>query len=156
MARGKKHSPERVVNLLRQLCGEPCATGAWAQRAACVPSGETDTRHAALSADTARRRRYAHPGHRDLSQSVWPLWLPPDYSSAALCRLACRQGPGGTNLASRGAKGSTEAEAKRPVMAQRRVMRATAAGAAQPCLELRLRECEDLRRKDGADAKPDR
>jgi hypothetical protein len=41
-------------------------------------------------------------------------------------------------------------------MAQRRVMRATTVGAAQPCLELRLRERQDLRPEDGTDVEPDR
>jgi hypothetical protein len=60
-----------------------------------VPCGETATRHIAPSANTARRRRYAHPRHRNAGQPVWPLWLLPDYGAAPTGRLACWQGPGG-------------------------------------------------------------
>lgn len=70
-----------------------------------MPRGETTTRHAALPAHTARRRRYAHPGHGDVGQSVRSLWVSPDHSTAPTSRLAGRQGPGGADLASRGAEG---------------------------------------------------
>src|SRR5450631_4935439 len=120
------------------------------ERAAGVPGGETATRHATLSADTARRRRYAHPGHRNVGQPIWSLWLSSDHGAAQAGRLEGRQGPGRANLASRGAEGSTEAEAERAVVAQRRVMRAAASTARQSCLELRLRQCEDPCWKDGA------
>ena len=71
-------------------------------------------------------------------------------------RLASGQGPGGAHLASRGAEGSAEAEAARAAVAQRRFVRAAAAGAGQPRLVLRLRQRVDPRWKDGADAEPDR
>ncbi len=47
-----------------------------------MPGGETATRHATLSADTARRRRYAHPGHRNVGQPIWSLWLSSDHGAA--------------------------------------------------------------------------
>ena len=46
-----------------------------------------------------------------LGQPIWPLWLSSDHGVAQAGRLEGRQGPGGANLASRGAEGSTEAEA---------------------------------------------
>jgi hypothetical protein len=41
-------------------------------------------------------------------------------------------------------------------MAERRVVRAVAAGACESRLELRLRECDDVRRKNATDADADR
>jgi hypothetical protein len=42
----------------------------------------TATRNATLSADTTRRSRYAHPGHRNVGQPIWSLWLSSDYVAA--------------------------------------------------------------------------
>ena len=49
----------------------------------------------------------------------------------------------GAYLASRGAEGSTEAEATGQVVAQRWIVRAAKTGAAEPCVELRLRQHTD-------------
>ncbi len=97
-----------------------------------MPGGEAATRHAALPADTTRRRRYAHSGDRYVGQSVWPLWLSPHHGSAAACRLASRQGPDRADLASRRAEGSKETEAKRAVVAQRWIVRAATSAACEP------------------------
>jgi hypothetical protein len=35
-----------------------------------------------------------------LARPVWPLWISPDHGAAQANRLAGRQGPGRTNLAS--------------------------------------------------------
>ena len=83
------------------------------------------------------------PGHRGVGQPVWTLRLSPDHGAAAAGRLAGGQGPGRAHLASRRAEGSAEAEAARTAVAQRWIVRAAAAGAHQPCVELRLRERED-------------
>jgi hypothetical protein len=48
--------------------------------------------------------------------------------------------------------GSAETEATRAVVVQRWLVRTAAAAAPEPCMVLRLREREDLRWKDGADA----
>jgi hypothetical protein len=57
--------------------------------------------------------------------------------------LASWQGSSRANLALRRAEGSTETEAAWTVVAQRWLVRAAAAGARAPCVELRLRKCED-------------
>lgn len=44
-----------------------------------MPVGEPATRHATLSTDTARRRRFAHRCHRGVRQPVWTLRLSPDH-----------------------------------------------------------------------------
>jgi hypothetical protein len=55
-----------------------------------------------------------------------------------------------------GAEGSPETEATWPVVAQRRVERTAAAGAAQSRLVVRFRQHLYARWQDGADAEPDR
>jgi hypothetical protein len=72
-----------------------------------------------------------------------PLWVSPDHGVAEAGRLAGRQGSRRAYLASRGDKGSTEAEATGQVVAQRQIVRAAKTGAAEPCMELRLRQCSD-------------
>ena len=49
-----------------------------------------------------------------------------------------------------------EAEAARTAVVQRGIVRAAAVAVRQPCIVVRLREREDVRREDGADAEPDR
>jgi len=108
-----------------------------------MSAGQPATRHAALSCDPAGRRRCAHAGDRSACQPVRPLWVSPDHGVAEAGRLAGRQGSRGAYLASRGAKGSAEAEATRQVVVQRWIVRAAKIGAAEPCMELRLRQCSD-------------
>ena len=57
---------------------------------------------------------------------------------------SCRRGP--RDLTSRGAEGSTETEATGQVVAQRWIVRAAQTGAAEPCMELRLRRAMSARR----------
>ena len=87
-------------------------------------------------ADTAGRRRCTHAGDRSACQPVRPLWVSPDHGAAQASRLAGGQGSRGAHLASRGAEGSTEAEATRTAVAQRWLLRAAKTGAAEPCVEL--------------------
>ena len=85
MARGKRYQPEQVVNLLRQI-------------EMAVANGKTTGQgHAALPADTARRRRSSDSGHRCSCQSVWTLRVSPDHGAAGACRLEGGQGPGRTH-----------------------------------------------------------
>jgi hypothetical protein len=100
MAKGKKHTPEQIVSLLRQI-----EVG--------VANGKTTP-------------------------------------------VACREGGITKQTYYQGAEGSTEAEAARAAVIERWLVRAAAAGAHQPCMVLRLRKREDLRRTDGADAESDR
>src|ERR1700760_1038635 len=102
--------------------------------------------HAALSTDTARRRRSPDSGYRCSCQSVWTLRVSLDHGAAGACRLEGGKGPGRTHLASRRAEGTEEAEAERPPVAQRWLVCAVAADACEPRVELRLRECANARR----------
>ena len=70
--------------------------------------------------------------------------------------MASGQGPGGADLAARRAESAAKTEAARAIVVERRLMRAAAAGAGEPCLELRLRECCDPRWQDAANADADR
>ena len=74
-----------------------------------------------------------HSRRRSFScQPVRSLWISPDHGAAQAGRLAGRQGSRGAYLPSRGAEGSTETKATGQVVAQRRIVRATKAGAAEP------------------------
>ena len=70
--------------------------------------------------------------------------------------MAGGQGPGAADLATGRAESAAETEAARAVVAERWLLRAAAAGAGEPCLELRLRQCPDARRQDVATADADR
>jgi HTH-like domain len=63
---------------------------------------------------------------------------------------------GRADLASRRAEGTAAAETMRTAVVQRWIVRAAAAVAAEPCLELRLRQRKNARRKNSKDAEPDR
>ena len=52
-----------------------------------MPSVGAAQGHAALSTDTARRRRSPDSGYRCSCQSVWTLRVSPDYGAAGACRL---------------------------------------------------------------------
>ena len=80
----------------------------------------------------------------------------PDHGAAQAGRLAGGQGPRRAYLASRGAEGSTEAEAARPLVAQRRFVRAAQARARKPCMELRFCERTNTRWPKCTHPQPDR
>ena len=94
---------------------------------------------AAPFAASARRRGAAHGRHRRAGDDLRPVRLPPDHGPSEAGGLGREQEAGGAHLAARGAEGAEETAEARPALARRWVVRAAQAGAAQPCLGLRLR-----------------
>src|SRR5712691_7345064 len=93
-------------------------------------------RNATLRADGSHRRRGPDEGDHRAGQRIRPLRLSEDYGAATGSGLAGRQGSGAVHLAAGGAESATETEAARAVVAERRVVRAAAAGAGQSRLGL--------------------
>ena len=52
-----------------------------------MPAGQPAARHAALSCDTACRRRCTHAGDRPACRSIRSLWVSPDHGAAQASRL---------------------------------------------------------------------
>ncbi len=67
--------------------------------------------------------------------------LPTDHGTVAECGLASGQGSSAADLATRRADGTRRTKAQGKVVARRRLLCATQAGAREPRLELRLCEC---------------
>jgi len=88
--------------------------------------------------------------------SVWAVRLSADHGAVAECRLAGRQGQGATHLAEGGVESAAETEAPGALVAERRFLCAAPAGTGESRVELRLRERDDTRRKNAADADADR
>src|SRR5512143_488692 len=70
--------------------------------------------------------------------------------------MASGQGPSGTDLATRRAESAAKTEGARTIVVERRLLRAAAAGAGKPCLELRFRERCDARWQKSSAANADR
>ena len=108
-----------------------------------MSAGEPAARHPALRSGTPRRR-----GPSDAGSLRWPASM--DAMAIAGSRRCCVATAGrsariawdGSGVAR--AKGSAEAEASWSAVAQRRLVHAASSDAHQPCMELRLREREDV------------
>jgi hypothetical protein len=106
--------------------------------------GMTERRACRLASQPRGTQRYRAIGREDedaLTQAIVQLastavMATPDHGVTTASGLAGRQGPRGAHLASRRAEGSAEAEAARQAVAQRWIVRAAEAEAAQPRVEL--------------------
>jgi hypothetical protein len=74
-------------------CGRSCQ---WAghEGTTGMPTGESATRHAALPADTARRRRSTNSSHHFVGPPIWGLWLPAHHSAVEASGLESWLGSG--------------------------------------------------------------
>src|SRR6202050_2515354 len=132
--------------------GQACTRELPGVRAACLPAAGAVERDTTLRGNLSIRRRCVDARHRDAGQRIRALRLPADHGAVAGSRLACRQGPGATDLAARGVESAAETKAAREVVDERRIVPSAAAGTSEPCVELRFRERDDPRRQDAADA----
>ena len=76
-ASGKLLSPER-----RRITSAHCAAEAWDDGGQGMPAGQPAAWDAALSGNTARRRRCTHAGDHPACQLVRSLWVSPDHGVA--------------------------------------------------------------------------
>ncbi len=135
---GKLLSPERRRIAADYAQGKHGMTERRACRLANQPRG------------TQRYRAIRREDEEALTQAIVQLasqygryGLSPDHGVAQASGLAGGQGSRGAYLASRGAKGSTEAEATGQVVAQRRLVCTSQTATSQPRVELRLRQRAD-------------
>ncbi|CAA9223463.1 MAG: Integrase, partial [uncultured Acetobacteraceae bacterium] len=94
----------------------------------------------------ARRRGGAARRDRRPGQDLRALRLPAGRGAAAGGGLVRQPQARGTDLAGRGAEGAAAAAETRPPVAERRLLRPAAAGAARPRLGVRLRRGPDAGR----------
>src|SRR5271169_3101952 len=113
------------------LCGGACPRGVPDERAACLPAAGAVERDATLRTHGSNRRGRSDAGDHRAGQRVWALRLPEDYGGTAQGGLAGRQGSGAVHLAAGGIESAAETTATGAVVAERRVVRAAAAGAGQ-------------------------
>ena len=93
----------------------------------------------------AGRRRGADCGHHRARVPVRTLRLPADHGAPSGSWLGGEREARRADMAAGGAQGSPEATEEEPALAQRRVLRPSAAGASEPRLVLRLRRGPDPR-----------
>src|SRR5260370_41709915 len=118
------------------LCGGACPRSAPDERATCLPAAGAVARDATLRAHGSHRRRGPDAGDHRTGQRVRPLRLPEDHNTVGGSRLAGGQGSGAVHLAAGGTESAAETAATGAVVAERRVVRAAAAGAGQSRLGL--------------------
>ena len=121
-------------------------------RAPGVPGPRPAAVDPAAAAQGARRRGPADGRHRRARDDLRPLRLPPDHRAAQAGGVGREQEAGRAHLAARGAQGAEETAEAGPALAGRWVVRAAAAGEAEPRLGLRLRPRSDPRRPQVPDA----
>src|SRR5260370_33710079 len=118
------------------LCGGACPRSVPDERAACLPAAGAVARDATVRANGPDRRRGPDGGDHRACQRVRALRLPEDHNTVGGSRLAGGQGSGAVHLAAGGIESAAETAATGAVMAERRVVRAAAAGASQSRLGL--------------------
>jgi two-component system CheB/CheR fusion protein len=96
-----------------------------------------------------------------LTRAIVPLAtkygrLPTDYGAVAKCGVAGGQGSGAVHLAARRAESTRQATTQGKTVAGGRLVCTAEAGAGESCLELRLCQCHDPRRKDASHSDADR
>src|SRR5271155_3324948 len=136
--------------------GQACARGLSDFRAACLPAAGAVERNTTLRGNLPNGRRCFDARDRGAGQRIRALRLPADHGAVAGSWLACRQGSRATDLAARRVESAAETKAAREAVVGRWIVPSAAAGASEPCVELRFRERNDARRKKLADADADR
>ncbi len=113
-----------------------------------MPRDRTAALDATPGGGDAGGRGAAGGGRRGTRHDLRPLRLPADRGLAAGRRLGREREAGGADLAAGGAESAEKTTEEGPALAERRLLRAAAAGAGEPCLVLRLRRGPHARRAE--------